>query len=158
MTTYTHIHGAQSPQLPAGVLSPAVAVRLEDAGKLLLRVAVAFLVLLHGVDKLSTGPGFVVTMLQHAGLPGGFGYLVYIGEVLAPLLMIFGIGTRAAAAIVSFNMLMAFALVLMGSLFTLNKQGGWALELQGLYLFGALAVMLLGAGRMSVGGKSGRFN
>jgi putative oxidoreductase len=154
----THTLAGPEPTAPAGAFTPAFAARLEDAGKLLLRVAVAFLVLLHGIDKLSTGPGFVVTMLQHAGLPGGLGYLVYVGEVVAPLMMIIGVGTRAAAAIVSFNMLMAFALVHMGNLFTLTKQGGWALELQGLYLFGALAVMLLGAGRLSAGGQSGRFN
>ncbi|MBB3181527.1 MULTISPECIES: DoxX family protein [unclassified Variovorax] len=143
---------------PVGILAPDTSARLEDAGKLLLRVAVAFLVLLHGIDKLSTGPGFVVTMLERAGLPGALGYLVYIGEVIAPVMMIIGLGTRAAAAVVSFNMLVAFALVHMGSLFSLTKQGGWALELQGLYLFGALAVMLLGAGSLSAGGKTGRFN
>jgi putative oxidoreductase len=32
------------------------------------------------------------------------------------------------------------------------------LELQGLYLFGALSIALLGAGRFSVGGLKGRFN
>jgi putative oxidoreductase len=97
-------------------------------------------------------------MLAKAGLPGGIGYLVYIGEVIAPLLMIAGLWTRAAAAIVAFNMLMAFALVHMSALFTLGKQGGWSLELQGLFLFGALTVVLLGAGRIGVGGKAGRFN
>lgn len=141
-----------------GVIRPHTAARLDDAGKLLLRVVVGLLVLLHGIDKLSTGPGFVVAMLAKAGLPGGIGYLVYIGEVVAPLLMIAGLWTRAAAAIVAFNMLMAFALVHMSALFTLGKQGGWSLELQGLFLFGALTVMLLGAGRLGVGGKTGRFN
>jgi hypothetical protein len=33
-----------------------------------------------------------------------------------------------------------------------------SLELQGLYLFGALTVVLLGAGRFSVGGTNGRWN
>jgi len=45
----------------------------------------------------------------------------------------------------------------MADLFALTKQGGWALELQGLYLFGALAVVLLGAGRFSLGGLRGRW-
>jgi putative oxidoreductase len=34
--------------------------------------------------------------------------------------------------------------------FTLGDQGGWALELQALMLFGALASMLLGPGRPAV--------
>lgn len=141
-----------------GIVRHDTAARLDEAGKLLLRVVVGLLVLLHGIDKLSTGPGFVVSMLAKAGLPGGIGYLVYVGEVIAPLLMIAGLWTRAAAAVVAFNMVVAFALVHMSTLFTLGKQGGWALELQGLFLFGALTVVLLGAGRLSLGGKSGRFN
>ncbi|MDP9898564.1 DoxX family protein [Variovorax ginsengisoli] len=143
---------------PIGVLAPHTAERLDDAGKLLLRLTIGLLILLHGIAKLSTGPGFVVSMLEKAGLPGSIGYLVYVGEVIAPLLMIVGLWTRAAAAVVAFNMVIAFALVHMGSLFTIGKQGGWALELQGLFLFGALAVVLLGAGRLSIGGKAGRFN
>jgi putative oxidoreductase len=40
----------------------------------------------------------------------------------------------------------------------LTPSGGWALELQGFFLFTAIAVALLGAGRFSVGGAGGRFN
>ncbi|CAN7583332.1 DoxX family protein [Variovorax paradoxus] len=130
----------------------------DDAGKLLLRLAIGVLVLLHGIFKISAGVGFVSAMLMKAGLPGGLAYLVYVGEILAPLLMIAGFWTRAAAGVVVINMLAAFGLVHMADLFALTKQGGWALELQGLYLFGALAVVLLGAGRFSLGGLRGRWN
>jgi putative oxidoreductase len=41
---------------------------------------------------------------------------------------------------------------------SLTKTGGWALELQGLFLMGALVVALLGAGRFSLGGSHGRLN
>jgi len=130
----------------------------DDSGKLLLRLAIGVLVLLHGIFKISAGVGFVSAMLAKAGLPGGLAYLVYVGEILAPLLMIAGFWTRAAAGVVVINMLAAFGLVHMADLFALTKQGGWALELQGLYLFGALAVVLLGAGRFSLGGLRGRWN
>ena len=130
----------------------------DDAGKLVLRVAVGVLVLLHGIFKLQNGVGFISGMLEKAGLPGALGYLVFVGEILAPVLMIVGLGARAGAAIVVVNMLVALGLVHMADLMALNKQGGWALELQGLYLFGAFSVMLLGAGRYSVGGVNGRFN
>jgi putative oxidoreductase len=46
----------------------------------------------------------------------------------------------------------------MPELLTLSQTGGWALELQGMYLFTALAVALLGAGRLSAGGIWGRWN
>jgi putative oxidoreductase len=42
--------------------------------------------------------------------------------------------------------------------FTLNNTGGWALELQGMFLIASLSVVLLGAGRYSVGGTAGRYN
>lgn len=136
----------------------AVSTPGEDAGKLVLRVALGVLVLLHGIAKIIGGPGFILGLVAKAGLPTVLGYGVYIGEVVAPLLLIIGLFTRVAALIVFVNMLVAIGLVHMGELGQLSKTGGWALELQGMYLFGALAVALLGAGRYSVGGLHGRFN
>jgi putative oxidoreductase len=130
----------------------------EDAGKLVLRVALGVLILLHGIAKLVGGPGGIMGMLAKAGLPPALGYGVYVGEVIAPLLLIAGLYTRAAALIVVINMLFAVGLAHMGQLAQLNSQGGWQLELQGMYFFGALAVALLGAGRYSLGGRYGRWN
>lgn len=130
--------------------TPPSTPNTDDAGKLVLRVAIGLLVLLHGIFKITHGVGFIGGMLDKAGLPGFLAYGVYIGEVVAPLMMLLGVGARAGAAIVVANMLVALGLVHMGDLFIITKQGGWALELQGLYLFGALAVALLGAGRYSV--------
>jgi putative oxidoreductase len=132
------------------IAMPPATPNTDDAGKLVLRVAIGLLVLLHGIFKITHGVGFVGAMLDKAGLPGFLAYGVYIGEVVAPLMMMLGVGARAGAAIVVANMLVALGLVHMGDLFVITKQGGWALELQGLYLFGALAVALLGAGRYSV--------
>jgi putative oxidoreductase len=130
----------------------------DDQGKLVLRAILAILILFHGVSKLMGGIGFITGMLEKAGLPGVFGYLVYVGEVIAPLMILFGIVTRAAALVVAVNMIVALLLVHTGQFFTLNEQGGWALELQGMYLGGAIAVALLGAGRHSIGGVAGRWN
>ena len=131
---------------------------LADTGRLLLRLAIGVLILLHGIAKLKGGPDFIVGAVTKAGLPAVFAYGVYIGELLAPLLLIVGLWTRAAALIVAVNMVVAVALVHLPQLTALNQSGGWELELQGMYLFGALAVMLLGAGRWSLGGLGGRFN
>jgi putative oxidoreductase len=135
--------------------------RMDDGGKLVLRVLLAVLILFHGVSKLIGGVGFITGMLAKAGLPAALGYLVYVGEVIAPLLLLFGVFTRAAALVVVVNMIVALMLVHTRQFFTLNEQGGWALELQAMYLGAAVAVALLGAGRYSVGGKGGvggRFN
>lgn len=130
----------------------------DDLGKLILRSALAILILLHGIAKLSGGVGFITGMVANFGLPSFLGYGVYIGEVVAPVLVLVGLWTRPAALVIAINMVVAIALVHMGELTQLGKQGGWALELQGMYLFGALAVALLGAGRFSVGGINGKWN
>ena len=138
--------------------SASVVADRDDAGRLLLRVVLGLLILLHGIAKLKGGPDYIVGTVVKAGLPAVFGYFVYVGEVLAPLLLIAGLWTRAAAAIVAINMVVAVLLVHMNQLFTLSKTGGWALELLGMFFFTAVAVALLGAGRYSVGGVNGKWN
>ena len=136
----------------------AVHSSTEDLGKLVIRSAVAILVLLHGISKLTGGIDGITGMVTGAGLPAVFAYGVYVGEVIAPLLMLAGLWTRAAAVVMVINMVVAIMLAHMPELAQLNKQGGWALELQGMYLFGSMAVALLGAGRYSVGGIGGKWN
>jgi putative oxidoreductase len=131
---------------------------MADTGRLILRLALGLLILLHGIAKLMGGVAGIVGMVEKAGLPGAVGYLVYVGEVLAPLLVIVGFWTRAAASVIAINMLFAIGLAHTSQLFELSKTGGWAIELQGMYLFTAIAVALLGAGRYSVGGEAGRWN
>lgn len=131
---------------------------MASSGKLLLRVLIGALVLLHGIAKLKTGVGPVMGMLAQQGLPPELAYFVYVGEVVAPVMMIVGIWARPAALLVALNMIVAVALAHVPQLLQLNDQGGWAVELQAMYLFGALAVMLLGAGRYSAGGALGRWN
>lgn len=133
----------------------------EDLGKLVLRAALALLLLFHGVTKLIGGVGFITGMLAKAGLPPAIAYLVYIGEVVAPLMILLGFWTRPAALVVAINMIVAVLLAHTAQFFTMTQTGGWALELQGLYFAGAIAIALLGAGRYSIGsvaGTSGKWN
>lgn len=129
-----------------------------DTGKLILRVALGALILFHGVSKILHGVGFITGLVAKAGLPPALGYLVYVGEVIAPLMLVFGVWTRIAALIVAINMIVAIVLVHVPQIFTLSNTGGWALELEGIYLASAIAIILLGAGRYSVGGTGGRWN
>ena len=130
----------------------------SDLGKLILRLALGAMILTHGVMKIIGGPAFIVSLVAKAGLPHSVAYLVYVGEVLAPLLIIVGVWTRLSAFVIVVNMAVAVYLAHLGQLLKLNETGGWALELQGMYFFTALAIMLLGAGRYSVGGSGGRWN
>jgi len=130
----------------------------DDVAKLLLRLVLGLLILAHGIAKIKGGPGFIVDVVSKAGLPTPIAYLVYIGEVIAPVLLIIGLFTRAAALVVAINMVFALLLVHTSQVFTMAQTGGWALELQGMYLVTAVVIALLGAGRLSVGGTSGRWN
>lgn len=112
----------------------------------------------NGASKLIAGGSFVTGILEKVGLPPALSYMVHIGEVLAPLLMLVGLDTRVAALIAVINMIVAFLLAHTRQFFSRNETGGWALELQGLYLGSALVMALPGAGRHSVGGVAGRFN
>lgn len=129
-----------------------------DLGKLVLRVVLGVLILFHGVSKLIHGPDYIVGVVAGAGLPSFLAYGVYVGEVVAPLLLLIGWWARIGALIIALNMLVAIGLVHMSQFATLADTGGWALELQGMFFGTAVAIMLLGAGRYSLGGSNGRWN
>ena len=120
---------------------------MNDSSKLVLRLALGLLVLLHGIAKLRHGIGAITGMVGGAVLPAWVAYGVYIGEVAAPLMVIAGWYARIGGAIIAINMLFAFGLAHLGHLFELGPVGGWALELQGMYLASALAVAMIGPGR-----------
>ena len=122
----------------------------DDFGKLVMRLALGILVLLHGIAKLKTGVAGMAPMLAGAGLPAWVSYGAYLGEVLGPVMVILGLFTRTGAFLIFVNMLFAIGLVHMNDLFRFDKQGGWALELQGMFLFTALAIMFMNPGRYAI--------
>ncbi|HLT43241.1 MAG TPA: DoxX family protein [Luteimonas sp.] len=124
-----------------------------DVGKLVMRLTLGLLVLLHGIAKLRGGLEGIEGMVAGMGLPGFIAYGALIGEVLGPLMLIAGFHARIGAILIAINMLFAIGLAHMGQLGQLNDQGGWMLELQGMFLFTAIALALLGPGRYSVNQK-----
>ncbi len=124
----------------------------DAVGKLILRLTLGILMLFHGVAKL-LHPGsleFINSQLTQLGLPTAVAYGVYVGEILAPLMIILGIFARYGGLIVVINMIFAIVLVHTGDLLALTDHGGWRLELQGFYLFCGLAMVFLGSGRLAV--------
>ena len=124
----------------------------DALGKLVVRLTVGVLMLFHGVAKV-LHPGsldFIGGALAGAGLPEALAYGVYVGEIIAPLMIILGIQARMGGLIIVINMVFAILLVHTGDLFSLTEHGGWRLELQGFYLFGGLAILLLGSGRLAL--------
>jgi len=92
MASYTH----------ASSYTPAIGrINQEDVGKLALRIALGVLILFHGVAKLTGGIDFITDVVVKAGLPSFVAYGVYVGEVVAPLMLIAGWHTRLGAALIA---------------------------------------------------------
>lgn len=124
-----------------------------DLGKLILRLVLGITILLHGFGKLTGGVDGIAQMLQGHGMPGFLAYGVYVDEVLAPLMVLAGFHARIGAALIAANMVVAIALVHAREVLKLGENGEWAIELQAMFLFTAVALALLGPGRYSVNGK-----
>lgn len=124
-----------------------------DLGLLILRLCVGGLMLLHGISKMLHGIGFIEQVVACAGLPAFIAYGVYLGEVVAPLFIIAGYGTRIASVVLVGNCIVAALLVHSHDILTLSAQGGWGIELLGLYFFGAAALVFTGGGKYAISSK-----
>ncbi|MGB8364893.1 MAG: DoxX family protein [Rhizomicrobium sp.] len=130
----------------------------NDIGKLVARLSVSILLLFHGVHKLLNGIEPIKHMVAQHNLPEILSFGVYLGEIIGPLLVIFGVFSRIGGLLIVLDMVVAVYLADIHRLFVLNGQGGYALELEAFYFLGGLCVMLLGAGRFSLGGANGHLN
>ena len=128
--------------------------RSHDLALLVLRLFVGGLMLLHGIHKISQGfdAGLeqIELMLTEQGLPEALAIGVYVGEILAPILLILGVLVRPAALLVAFTMLMSIWLAYGGDMFETNEYGGSVIELNLLYFAGSIALALAGGGRIAI--------
>jgi putative oxidoreductase len=123
-----------------------MSAHLADAGKLLLRVLVAGLMLFHGFDKLVHGPGEVAGDLTSRGLPGFLAYGTYVGEIVAPVFILAGVWTRLSALAYFFSVTFATLLVHGSDFLHIKPTGAWAAELWVFYIVSPLVIALLGPG------------
>ncbi len=123
-----------------------------DIGKLILRLTVGGLMLFHGVAKIihPESLGFISGQLTANGLPSFFVYAVFIGEIIAPLMVIVGYQARIGALLMAVNMIFALFLVHTAEFFSLTEHGGWAIELQLFYLLSAVVLVFLGSGKLAI--------
>jgi putative oxidoreductase len=123
----------------------------EAWGLFLFRCSLAVLLLLHGLHRISypVSVQLLAVELAEQGLPAGLAYGVYLTEVVAPLMIFIGWYCRLGALLVCLSLVGTIILFHLPELQRLNHYGGWALELQGLYLAGALMLLLTGSGRLA---------
>jgi putative oxidoreductase len=96
-------------------------------------------------------------VVSENGLPSFVAYGAYVGEILAPILVIVGLFSRPAGLIIAFDLLFAVLLARRADLGSITPSGGWAIETEMLFVVGGLAIACLGAGRFSFG-VSSRWN
>jgi putative oxidoreductase len=127
-------------------------LRNDDLGKLILRLTVGVLILFHGMNKIlyPASLDFISEQLTSIDLPPALAYGVYMGEVVAALMVICGFFSRLGGLLIFGNMIFAVVLAHSDQLFTFTKTGAWALELQGFYLFSSLAIFFLGSGKWAI--------
>jgi putative oxidoreductase len=122
-----------------------------DVALLVLRVALAAILLYHGLPKLMNF-GATATAFQGMHLPAPSLVAAYamIAEVIGGLLILFGVATDIAGILVIIDMLGAIALVHWANGFDFTKVG-WEHPFTVLAI--ALALALAGPGGYSPGGK-----
>ncbi len=125
-----------------------------DLGKLILRVALGFLMVFHGYQKAILGITGIKALVVKAGFPAFLAYGVYLGEIIVPLLLIIGLYTRISSLIFAGTMGFAIYLVHSSDLLQINDNtGGLVIELPLLYMLCAIALMFIGAGKYSIDKK-----
>lgn len=128
-------------------------LQCPDTGKLILRLLLGGMMISHGIAKLSGLEG-IMGMLAGVGLPGFIAYGIYVGEIVAPVMIILGVRARIGALFLAINMVFAILLAHSKDIFAIGKGGAVSLEVPYFYLFGAMALMFLGAGKIALLTKS----
>jgi putative oxidoreductase len=122
----------------------------KHAALVIARISIGVPMLIYGISKTQKGIGFITEMLAQKGLPPIIGYGVYVGEVVAPILILLGIRTRIAAIVFAINCTTALLLTQTPLVFELNAYGGWAIELLFMYTMIAISVAISGAGKWAI--------
>jgi putative oxidoreductase len=126
-------------------------LRNKDLGLLVLRVGLGGMMLFHGIHKLMHGVGAIAGMLANLGLPTFLAYGTYLGEVVAPIMIVAGYRTRIGSFVFAVNMIVAILMAHMTMLFSVDAAtGGWLIELPMLYLIGATALCFSGGGKYAM--------
>ena len=115
---------------------------MNDKALRILSIGLGLLLLFHGVDKVMNGTALIEKMLNGVHMPYSqyVSYGVYVGEVVAPLLLIFGKYIRISGAVIAFNMAVAIFLVHQKDIVTITEYGAWSIEVPMLYLIAGLSL------------------
>ena len=130
-------------------------VTAQDVAILFLRVSLAVVFIAHGGQKMFGwwgGPGAAdfVSGMATMGIPAPLAYAAMVAEFFGGLALLVGLFTRLAALGIAVTMAVAMFKVHFANGFFLANEGG-GFEFTFVLLLVALAVALLGPGRLALG-------
>ncbi len=131
----------------------AIARKLDsrDWALLFVRLGLAITILFHGWHKLTHGVGHLQEDLILLGFPGFVAYLAYVGEIVAPIMLLLGTYSRAAALFILGTCVFIFMVRWGNGTFLVSpKTGGLIIAEAYLYLSSALAIFFAGSGRFAL--------
>ncbi len=118
--------------------------RLTPYAALFMRLAVGGVFLQHGVTKFHSGVPAVAGFLHGIGFPfaAAWAVVLIVVETVGAICVLLGVFTRAWAACMALEMIVAILLV--------RVPHGGNIELEGLLFAGAITLVALGDGPVSV--------
>ena len=117
----------------------------SDIGLLIVRIALGGIIFFHGFHKILHGSAEVGDLIEAVGIPRIFAPLVYISEVLAPVLVVLGILTRLSNLTIIVTMFVVFYALPFP--IGLNEHGAMNIESQLYFLLLSVALFFTGPGR-----------
>lgn len=127
-----------------------------SAAALVLRVTVGIVLMAHGLAKLDGGVENFAGSVGSMGIPFPMAtaYATVAIEVLGGAMLVLGLGTRVWA-VLAMLLMVGTTLVVKWDVGLLGASGRTGMELDLLVLAGAMAIALLGPGRVSVDHAAG---
>ena len=109
-----------------------------------MRLAVGGVFLMHGIAKFERGISATAAMLSNIGIPFAtiFAVILMTVETIGAICVLLGILTRAWAA--------AMAVVMVVAILAVKLRNGMNFELEALLLAGAVTLVALGDGPLSI--------
>ncbi len=124
----------------------------ENNGLLLIRLAVGLLILIAGLQKAMNPDQLAqyAALMSQINLPKQAVYVIFLFEIVVPMMLILGVLSRLAAGITIAYLLIAIFAISPGKLFTLIPGSGHALESEFFFLLASLAICFLGSGEKAL--------
>jgi putative oxidoreductase len=123
---------------------------MPNLAKLILRVSLGTLILLHGIFKLTHGIDHIKHIFITHHIPAILAYSIYLVELVGALFLIIGWQSRIWASLIAIEMLCVIYLTKLSIITHLSTNGALSIEREVLFFALALAVALLGSGRFGV--------